>query len=150
MTSRAGLMAGSWLRRSVQSQCESVEHRSESVCVDDIPGRSQPPIAHYYDPSAHARRLVQEVYSEGLAPIEILASELQQMYRELVAELGWREHSWITVGHQVKLLIGGRKTYVTIRSPRGGSRRLRAYRFEGTSLPAAMAADSSPRLVSVA
>ena len=104
----------------------------------------------YYDDDTHARRLIALVYEEGLAPAEILAAELQQMYAELMAELQWKTRPWTMISRRVREQLGGAKTYAWIPSTRGAPRRLRVFRFGEAMSATAAAPNQTARLVSAA
>lgn len=86
-----------------------------------------------FDAKVHARRLITYMYegSQPLAPGDVLARDLMQIYPEMLADLGCDEaRPWPTLSRYLKESLGARtKTYGWFYDDAGGRHRLRYYRF---------------------
>ena len=156
----AGLMAG-WFGAPVQSPSDSqppAQPQSDSQTAstppqsDSAPARRRRdrPLA-YFDDATHAKRLVRMIYEDGLAPSEFTASDLKDVYCELMLELEWQPRPWNQLSKQLRLLgLGGpaqRKIYAWRPDARGVPRRRRVFRFLAEPPPAITATVSSLRSV---
>lgn len=60
----------------------------------------------------HAAALLTWLQGPGGRSGTLLASELQEMHRDLCIERDWEPLGWVAVGRELRRLIGGRKEYI--------------------------------------
>ena len=89
-----------------------------------------------------AERLLRWLQDDGVAG-KIWASEVLEIYHDMVIELQWTEANWNTIGNHLRQLTGGRKTYDYCTDKHGVEHRLRFYK-----IPAILPVASDSRSVS--
>lgn len=81
-----------------------------------------------YPPEAHARRLLWWLREVNRPSRDLLAAELQSVYRSMCLELNWAVRSWNPVAREFTKLTTRRKVYRWFLHPEDGTRhRLRVY-----------------------
>ena len=87
-----------------------------------------PPLPHrleYHSPDEHARALLDYLQSAGGRTGSILARELEEIHREMCAELSWEAPAhWTSIGREFRKLTRSPKKYVHAKG-----RRLCVYRI---------------------
>lgn len=76
-------------------------------------------------PADHAAALLEWLRGPGGRTGSILAIELEQMHHELCHELGWEIIGWISVGRELRRLLGAKKELAR----QSDGRRLAVYRI---------------------
>ena len=89
---------------------------SNAIGVEPDPGKN---------PDIHARRLLAWLQAPGGMTGQVLAADLQAVYVEMAAELGWNTLSWLRVGQELALITGPRTYRYFQRN--GKTQRLRTY-----------------------
>ena len=81
----------------------------------------------HYPPEAHARRLFWWLRDVHHYSGELLAADLQSVYRSMCLELNWAVRPWNPVACEFTKLTTGRKIYRWFLDPDGTRHRLRVY-----------------------
>ena len=89
---------------------------SNAIGLEPDPGKK---------PDLHARRMLAWLQAPGGMTGQALAADLQAMYVEMAAELGWHTLSWLRVGQELALITGPRTYRYFQRN--GKTQRLRTY-----------------------
>jgi hypothetical protein len=74
--------------------------------------------------SEHAHALLGWLQEPGGLTGEVAVAHLQDIHRDLCSHYGWAERSWISVGRELRKILGQQRTYGT----RGGQK-VRVYRI---------------------